>query len=170
MWLERLERAVSFRGNLVFDILWLKDTHGDVKQNTYCFRREVWARFRIAEVIYIYLVNYLFAYKNVIECVERPGFSLEKFKHLINKQRKMNLQKKGLVIERMTRQLGRKPVDDTIHGNHGTVSRSKVKLTMLTCTKSWKASIGLAIWKGLLTPEAKLDWISVNGIETNRNL
>lgn len=46
--------------------------------------------------MYIYLVNYLFAYKNVIECVERPGFSLEKFKLLINKQRKMNLQKKKL--------------------------------------------------------------------------
>lgn len=56
----------------------------------------------------------------------------------------------------MTRELGRKPVDNTIHGNHGTLSGSKVKLTMLTCAKNWKVSIGLVIWKGLLTSEAKL--------------
>jgi len=57
----------------------------------------------------------------------------------------------------MTRKLGRKTIDNTIHGNHGTVSRGKVKLTVLTCAKNWKMSIGLAILKGLLTSEAKLD-------------
>ena len=32
---------MSFGGNLVFDILRLKDAYGDVKQNIHCLRREV---------------------------------------------------------------------------------------------------------------------------------